>query len=524
MNKILLVFVPMLIMTSIKAQYGTVKSSQKISQTQGNFNVTLDTDDRFGQPEGIGDIDGDGTPDMIISAKNDDDGGTDAGAVYICFMNANGTVKSYQKIGGTTGTFGANLSAGDAFGEGLAGIGDLDNDGVNDIAVGAIGDNDGSSDAGAVYIIFLNSNGTIKNYQKISATAGGFTGGIGNLDRFGNAITGLGDLNGDNVEDIAVGATNDDDGASNAGAAYILFLNTNGTVKSHQKISATSGGFGGTLAADDNFGRVENIGDLDNDGVTDMAVGFASCDDGSTNNGGIYILFMNNNGTVKKEQRVSAGNGGFNASSLSGNAYFGNGIGACGDLNGDNIEDIAVGAWGMDLGGTARGGVFILMMDTNGTVKSQVLIGSGSGGFMGSMADGDAFGNRIGAIGDLNNDGVNDIVVAAILADDGGSNKGAAHVIFLNGASTGVSSVQNEITFDIYPNPAQNYINIKYSSHESSLIAADLFDVNGAKVLSRAVASSAGVISLSVQDLSKGLYVAKVSIGNRYFARRIVVQ
>ncbi|MCH8824087.1 MAG: FG-GAP repeat protein [Planctomycetes bacterium] len=72
----------------------------------------------------------------------------------------------------------------------------------------------------------------------------------------------------------------------------MLFLNTNGTVKSHQKISDTEGGFKGILDDGDHFGWVTSLGDLDGDGVGDLAVGAQNDDDGGTNRGAVYILFL----------------------------------------------------------------------------------------------------------------------------------------------------------------------------------------------------------------------------------------
>ena len=83
-------------------------------------------------------------------------------------------------------------------------------------------------------------------YQKISDTQGGFAGGLDDGDSFGT-VTSLGDLDGDGVGDLAVGAHQDDDGGLGRGAVWILFLNSDGTVKSHQKISDTEGGFAGGL-------------------------------------------------------------------------------------------------------------------------------------------------------------------------------------------------------------------------------------------------------------------------------------
>ena len=65
--------------------------------------------------------------------------------------------------------------------------------------------------------------------SKISSTQGGFNGTLANSDRFGVATASLGDLDGDGVTDLAVGAYFDNDGGSNRGAVWILFLNTNGT-------------------------------------------------------------------------------------------------------------------------------------------------------------------------------------------------------------------------------------------------------------------------------------------------------
>ncbi|MCH7638545.1 MAG: FG-GAP repeat protein, partial [Bacteroidetes bacterium] len=116
--------------------------------------------------------------------------------------------------------------------------------------------------------------GTVLSHQKISDTAGDFTGILDDFDFLGSSVAGVGDLDGDGIQDIAVGASNDDDGGDARGAVWVLFLNTDGTVKSHQKISDTEGGFTGTLDDLDLFGIwVAGVGDLDGDGILDIAVG-----------------------------------------------------------------------------------------------------------------------------------------------------------------------------------------------------------------------------------------------------------
>ena len=100
----------------------------------------------------------------------------------------------------------SDISPDDFFGHDVEIIGDLDGDGVIDIAVGAPYDNDGGQSQGAVYILFLNSDGTVKDSQKISSTEGNFQNIIDSGDCWGNAITSLDDLDGDGITDIAVGA------------------------------------------------------------------------------------------------------------------------------------------------------------------------------------------------------------------------------------------------------------------------------------------------------------------------------
>lgn len=118
------------------------------------------------------------------------------------------------------------------------------------------------------------SDVAVASYQKISDVEGNFSGSLDNSDHFGRSVAAIGDLDGDGNGDLAIGAYEDDDGGTDRGAVWILFLNNNGTVKSSQKISNTAGGFGGTLDNTDYFGvSVVAVGDLDSDGVIDLAVG-----------------------------------------------------------------------------------------------------------------------------------------------------------------------------------------------------------------------------------------------------------
>ena len=221
-------------------------------------------------------------------------------------------MKSVQKIADNTGGFGVTLTNSDNFGVSVVAIGDLDNDGVEDLAVGAHNDDTGGAGRGALYVLLMNSNGTVKSHQKIADNTGGFGVTLTNSDFFGVSVAALGDLDDDGVKDLAVGAFFDDTGGTGRGAVYVLFMNTNGTVKSHQKIADNTGGFGVTLTDSDAFGAaVVGLGDLDNDGVEDLAIGAKSDDTGGTDRGAVYVLFMNTNGTVKSSQKIADNTGGF---------------------------------------------------------------------------------------------------------------------------------------------------------------------------------------------------------------------
>ncbi|MFC1746635.1 hypothetical protein ACFL35_21765 [Candidatus Riflebacteria bacterium] len=342
-----------------------------------------------------------------------------------------GRVKTFQKISDTAGNFTAVLDNEDTFGVSSANIGDLNGDGIEDLAVDALVDDDGGTNRGAVYILFLNTNGTVKSHQKISDTAGNFGAILNNEDRIGMDLANIGDLNGDGVTDLAVGVSRDDDGGTDRGAVYILFLNTNGTVNSYQKISDTAGNFSALLENEDHFGRcITAIGDVNGDGVMDIAVGAYWDDDGGYNRGAVYILFLNANGSVSGYQKISDTAGNFTAV-LDNEDYFGIGATDIGDLNHDGIPDLAISSKNDDGGGTDRGAVYILFLNTDGTVKSHQKISNTLGNFSALLDNGDFFGGGMAFLGDYNGDGINDLVACSSQDDDGGTNRGAIYILFL---------------------------------------------------------------------------------------------
>jgi hypothetical protein len=340
-----------------------VDITQKISDSQGGFTGGLNDDDRFGSAvTAMGDLNQDGFLDLAVGAPLDDDGGTDRGAVWILFLNANGTVSQTQKIADQAGGFTGLLDDDDQFGSTLATIGDLNNDGVTDLAVGVQNDDDGGSNRGAVWILFMNPDGSVNAQQKISFTEGNFNGNLENDDRFGSAIDDAGDLDGDGVTDLVVGSSGDDDGGSDRGAIWVLFMNAGGTVQATQKISQTSGAFDGLLGNGDQFGNaIANMGDLNDDGINDFAIGAYTSDDGGLDRGAVWILFMRSSGEVDDTSKLSDTNGNFDGV-LTDRNQFGSAITNIGDLDNNGVTDITVGANLDDDGEINAGAIWILFM------------------------------------------------------------------------------------------------------------------------------------------------------------------
>ncbi len=374
----------------------------------------------------IDDLDGNGYRELAVGASKASHAGQPIrqGGVWILFMNASG-VSSHVKIAPGSGGFTGTLAQDDLFGSALATVGDLDGNGVTDIAVGAFGADDGctpmgAAGPGAVWLLRLDSTGNVISHSRISNGNSGLPANtLACDDAFGSSVICVGDLDLDGNDDLVVGAqgTHTINGDLDAGAIYVLFMDASANVSSLQMITEGMGGFTHDLMTDDLFGNsLAHLGDVNGDGTDDIAVGADYDNGGAVGRGAVYIIFLTPAGTVGSDEVIGKDEGGFTAP-LAPADFFGSSVASLGDLNGDGITELAAGAFGDDWD-FGRGAFYVLSLHKDGSVKSHVRVASNTGGFGGALTSSGWFGFSAANIGDWDGDGVVDLLVGEPHSND----------------------------------------------------------------------------------------------------------
>jgi hypothetical protein len=307
----------------------------------------------------LGDIDGDGLPDWATGAPSPTTWTTIPGRVYVC--------RGYDAT--PIRTLNGSVD-GDDFGTSLADVGDIDNDGVHELLVGApdllsTGGHDSAGGTPGYIEVFSGATGALLVHVD------GDTDG----DMFGAAVAGMGDLDGDAVNDFVVGAPGF--GTLNRGLVRAISGATGATIWSVVG-ALPPAAIGSCLSA---------IGDVDADGFIDVLVGAPNWDGPHVDSGAAWVFSGANGATLRTWFGPHA------------SAFLGVSVAGVGDLDGDAVPDAAVGAMNAPQG-LYKGAVYAFSGQSGATLFSAI-----------GPKDGTLFGCSVAAIGDVDGDGTTELAV-----------------------------------------------------------------------------------------------------------------
>lgn len=319
-----------------------------------------------------GDVNGDGYADVVIGAPRDRLNAEPSGAAYLFYGSEGGLADSpdWTAEDGQKGSlFGASISS----------AGDVDGDGFDDLIVGAPGYKTDVT-YGAAFVYFgstypdTTADWSYVGQQKDAA--------------FGVAVSAAGDVNGDGYDDVIVGAQHYSDTLTNEGAAFVFRGSVTG-LESTPAWLFVCGEAGASCGA-----SVATAGDINGDGYPDVVVGAPNY--GADNQGAVFVFYGSDTGlsSLPDWSFVADESG----------AKFGISASTAGDVDGDGVSELIVGApyYGED----DEGALFLFYGTRDlGLVETPRI-------FMGEQANAQ-FGAAVGAAGDANGDGYADVIVGA---------------------------------------------------------------------------------------------------------------
>jgi len=372
------------------------------------------------------DFNGDGIADVLVGGRGEDTGGGFAGAAYIFY----GTSDFATSVDASTADVKINgEDANDRLGSSGLASSDINDDGIDDVFVGAYFEDAGGGQAGAAYVFF--GSPTLATFIDASAADIKIIGESAS-DSFGGNMSGVGDVNDDGIEDVVISASNEDAGGSAAGAAYVFFGSTN--IPAVIDASEADVKIIGEGATDSLGYDVSGAGDVNRDGMNDFIVGAPFNDGGGNYSGAAYIIY----GRREFPQLIDASVTDVKLVGEDANDYIGHAVHAAGDMNKDGFADVIVSAHRDDAGGAQSGSAYIFFGSE--TLPASIDASIANVKIIGEDAN-DYFGGSVSGGGDVNGDGFSDVIVAASQEDAGGSAAGAAYVFYgSNAMSTSIDA------------------------------------------------------------------------------------
>ncbi len=366
--------------------------------------------------DGAGDVDGDGYGDLITGAY----GAGSGGAAYLI----PGPITGESQVSDSGYYLYAGYSSENA-GYAVSGAGDVDNDGYDDVLVGAYYSSAYLSYAGTAYLVM----GPVTADMSLSTADAAFYGEVSS-DYAGVSVGGGGDVDSDGFDDVLVGAYYADPGSLySAGAVYLIY----GPATNDGSLSNADARFSGGVSYAYAGWASDLAGDTNGDGFDDVIIGAYGMDvSGGYDNGQAYVML----GPVTGEYDLSADADATMSGEVSYD-YFGYSVSKAGDVDGDGYGDVLVGAYGNDERSSAAGKAYLLLGPLSGTVDVTLAEGQYLG-----ITPSDYAGRDVADAGDVDGDGRGDVVVGLYGADPGGLS-GAGLACLMYGPATGTINLED---------------------------------------------------------------------------------
>jgi hypothetical protein len=379
-----------------------------------------------------GDVNGDGLADVILGAPYSGPAMPDAPSEsFIVFGKVDTAEVLLADLASGTGGFvirGANH--GELTGMSVSRAGDVNNDGLADFIIGAPEADANGPCSGESYVVFGKVDTAPVDLQAdvIDGDGGFVIRGVDADDRSGEHVARAGDVNGDGFGDLFVGAPEAaPDGVFRGGMCYVVFGKTGSDDVELADIVAGQGGFsivsgwGGQLYVGSSLG---GGGDVNGDGLDDVLIGLPFRDaNGEPDSGESFVVFGKVDGApISLREDVVHGLGGFNIRGTDRFEESGASVSSAGDVNGDGLRDLIVGAWKASPGGNVAAGRGYVVYGSAGGERVELAdVATGLGGFVINGTNGSEYaGSSVSGAGDVNGDGLGDLLVGVPWADPGG--------------------------------------------------------------------------------------------------------